>query len=324
MEIKEEYSFKMNEMNMNLKEEEIKGLKKKNKFNDAFNAMKLFAVLVLIGFEFCLFYFLAGKYGIVDSKTDSSVKVAVLNVNKTITSDYINDLTSYLEKIKYEKSYKKLIVVMNSPGGSPTASDEFSEYLKDFQKHKEVIMYVEGMAASGGYYIASSIKPLLVNQNAILGSIGVIMPKYTIKGLAEKLGVNEDNITEGKYKAPISMFENVDEEGKKYLKEHIMTPMYDNFVNIISKNRGIDKEIIKKYAEGQIFLTSYQGIEGILYDKVTNLISIKNEINNELKTKNKIKIEDIVYEDLNKNNKINKFLDLSLNIESDTLKNILE
>ncbi len=49
---------------------------------------------------------------------------------------------------------------MNSGGGSPTASEELSQYLKDFQRDKNITIYIESIAASGGYYIASAVKPI--------------------------------------------------------------------------------------------------------------------------------------------------------------------
>lgn len=71
-------------------------------------------------------------------------------------------------------------------------------------------MYIESVAASGGYYIASAIKPLKANKNAIVGSIGVIIQHYSLEELSKKIGIEEDNVAYGEYKQPISLFKPID------------------------------------------------------------------------------------------------------------------
>ncbi len=133
---------------------------------------------------------------------------------------------------------------MNSPGGSPTASEELSEYLKDFQKDKNITMYIQSIGASGGYYIASAIKPLYANKNAIVGSIGVVMPHYNLKELAKKIGVEEDYLMAGKFKKPISLLEKIDKENREYITKHLLEPTYQNFIESVA--RRVEKLVNKK------------------------------------------------------------------------------
>ncbi len=217
-----------------------------------------------------------------DNSISGDKNVAVINIDKPITIGYINKLMNDIDKVKNNKKVKEFLVILNSPGGSPSASEEFSDYLKDLNKHKKVNMYVEGMAASGGYYIASSIKPLIANKNAIVGSIGVIMPHINISKLAKKIGIEEDNLYQGEYKEPISLFHKISDKNEKYLREHLLTPMYQNFLNTVSKNRGVPVEKLKKFAEGKVYLANNPKIKGVLIDKVSALFKVKEEIKNRL------------------------------------------
>ncbi len=206
--------------------------------------------------------------------------VAVININKTITVDYINTLINKMDKLKKDKNCKEFLLVFNTPGGSPSASDEFNAYLKFLNKSKKVNVYVESMAASGGYYIISAIRPIVANKNAVVGSIGVIMPHYVIGKLAKKVGVEEDDITVGKYKKPISFFKKATPQEKKYLMQNLLLPTYENFLNIVAKDRNLSVEKLKNYAEGKIYIATK--VKGILVDKISTLTQYKQQIKKRL------------------------------------------
>jgi len=211
-----------------------------------------------------------------------SNKVAVIRYDKEVTEPYTTKIMEKLDTIRKDKSYKAVLFIMGSPGGSPTASEELSEYLVDFQKEKNITMYVESIAASGGYYIASAVRPLIANKNAIVGSIGVIMPHYNLEELAKKIGVDEDYLAAGKFKKPISLFKKIDEENRNYMIEHLLKPTYENFINSVAKNRGLKPEQIRPYAEGKIYVANAPEIQGILVDEISTLYRVKAKIRRSL------------------------------------------
>jgi protease-4 len=209
-------------------------------------------------------------------------KIGIININQEITNEYVDLIIEEMDTIyedKSSKNWQEIMIVMNSGGGSPTASEELSEYLKDFNENKmPVSMYVENVAASGAYYIASSIHPLNANRNAIIGSIGVIMPNYNIKEFADKLGIKEETITSGKYKEPLSYFKGVTPESKEYLEKHMLTPTYMNFIQRVSENRNKSIETIKDFADGKIYIANMSEIKNVLVDNITTKIEMKNEL----------------------------------------------
>jgi len=244
------------------------------------NKLKALFAIILIVAELIIVYLVISKYsgGSADLISSKRTKVAIVKIDDIITTKTEDEIYNSIEKIRYNKSYKAIIIDMNSPGGSPSASQEIASYLKDVNRTLPVIMYINSMAASGGYYIASAIKPIVSNKNAIVGSIGVIMPLYNASELAKKIGIKEDSITAGKYKQPYSPLKEPTAEQKEYLKRNLLEPGYKNFLNDVAKNRGIDANKLDKYAQGKVYIANDKRIQGILIDKISNLYKIKDDL----------------------------------------------
>jgi protease-4 len=243
------------------------------------NRIKKYIFVVLFLAEIVILALFIAKYAgfEFDFLHPQGKKIAVVRIDEAITDELAQNICDRIDEIKDDKSYKGLIVKLSSPGGSPSASQEIAEYLKDLNKSLPVTMYIDSMAASGAYYIASAIKPIISNKNAIVGSIGVIMPHYDASELAKRLGVKEESLTAGKYKQPFSLLKKMTKESKEYMKSHLLYPAYENFIDDVATNRGISKEIIKKYAEGQVYVANKKEIRNILVDRISNYFKIKEE-----------------------------------------------
>ncbi len=235
----------------------------------------LFGVTILIIAELIIIFSFLKKY-ITPNPVITKPYIAVINIDKTITVPYINKLMSKMNALAKNKKCKEFLLIFNTPGGSPSASDEFNAYLKYLNKKKKVNVYVESMAASGGYYIISAIKPIIANKNAVVGSIGVIMPHFVIKKLADKIGIEEDTLTVGKYKEPVSLFKKFSKKDKQYLLSHLLLPTYNNFLKTVAQDRGIPLKKLKKYADGKIYIATL--VKGILVDKISDLVNVKENL----------------------------------------------
>jgi protease-4 len=268
------YERTLFEQKSEVHKQELKSLKKQifvSNLKIWIIALILIAEIILIGAFFA-------KSGVIGDVGTSVNKVAVLNYNQEVTEPYTASVMEKLDKIAEDKQYKSVLFIMGSPGGSPTASEELSEYLKEYQKEMNITMYIDSIAASGGYYIASAVKPLIANKNAIVGSIGVIMPHYNVGELAKKVGVEEDFMAAGKFKKPISMFSKIDEENRAYMTKNLLEPTYENFIEAVANNRGVNKEKIRTVAEGKIYVASLPEIQGILIDELSSLYKVKAKI----------------------------------------------
>ena len=261
-----------------VKDYEIKALKKQIFISN----LKAWIIGVILVAEIAFIAMYFGKMGLLDDSSMSAHKVAVVRFNKPVTEEFTTKVMEEMDKVREDSSYKSVLFIMSSPGGSPTASEELSEYLKEYQKDMNVTMYVESIAASGGYYIASAVKPLIANKNAIVGSIGVIMPHYNFGELAKKVGVEEDYLASGKFKKPISMLAKIDEENREYMTKNLLKPTYDNFIQAVADNRGLKRKDILPFTEGKIFIANVPEIKGVLVDKISSLYHVKEMIRKHL------------------------------------------
>jgi protease-4 len=256
-------------------EYQIKALKKEIFISN----LKVAIIVILLLLEIGAVVIFLAKSGIMGKKYgagDSSI--ALIHFDKEITEAYVSKVMDKMDEIRQDPSYKAVLFVMSSPGGSPAASEEMASYLSAYTQEKNVTMYVESIAASGGYYIASAIRPLYANQNAIVGSIGVIMPHYDLGELAKKVGVAEDNLVQGTHKQPVSMFKKIDTNNRQYLTDHLLKPMYENFLTSVSKYRGVNIDTLRPFAEGKVYLANDPKIKGILVDEVSTLHRIRTQL----------------------------------------------
>jgi len=297
------------------KDLEIRKLKKEISLAD----MKKYMLVIAIFFEIAILSFVLSKYMKGNKIEHFDNEIAVINIDKTITEPYINTLMEDVTKKLDDEKTKEFLMILNSPGGSPMASEEFSEFIKEINKEKKVTVYVEGMAASGGYYIASAIKPLYSNKNAIVGSIGVIMPHYSLEDLAKKVGIKEDYVAAGKYKKPVSYFKDLDKENKKYLEEYLIKPSYENFLDSVSKNRGVDKEKIRKVADGKIYIANSPKIKGILVDQITHLSLLKRKIKERVMKSENAEKDEVGFVPVDADRKTNLPFSANFKVDLDTI-----
>ncbi len=269
-----EYERKLFQQKEHIHQTELKALRRQIFVSN----LKAWIIGIILLVEIILIVSFLKESNVLGEKSLGKNKIAVIHYNKEVTEEFTTTVMEKMDEIRDDNSFKSVLFIMGSPGGSPTASEELSEYLKEFQKDKNITMYVDSIAASGGYYIASAIKPLIANKNAIVGSIGVIMPHYNLGELAKKVGVEEDFMAAGEFKKPISFFAKIDNKNKRYMTEHLLKPTYENFVASVAKNRGLTKEQVLKVADGKIYVANIPEIKGVLVDKISSLYKVKKMI----------------------------------------------
>ncbi len=168
-----------------------------------------------------------------------------------------------------DEKIKALLLKINSPGGTVTASDIIFHELKTFKEKKNIPIIVSMMdlAASGGYYIAMAADKIIAHPTTITGSIGVIMIKFNIQGLMKKIGIQEVSIKSGAKKDILSIFKQLSEEEQTIL-QNIIDEFYDRFIEIIADARpALSREKLKKIADGRIY-TARQALELKLIDGI--------------------------------------------------------
>ncbi len=162
----------------------------------------------------------------------------------------------FLDMAAKDRSVKAILLKISSPGGSVSGSDLIYRMIREYARIKQLPVYahIEGLGASGAYYIAMSSKTLNTSPTATVGSIGVILRSFNVKALMDKLGVEYTGIKSGDNKDMLSPFTERNVEQEKMLKEQIMSA-YENFLSIILKGRlgAISEKKLRSIADGRIF-----------------------------------------------------------------------
>ncbi|HMS33948.1 MAG TPA: signal peptide peptidase SppA [Ignavibacteria bacterium] len=180
-----------------------------------------------------------------------SGKVAVVNLDFTILSS--ESIVRQFIKFGDDKSIKAIILKVNTPGGGVAASQEMYEIIKRTRdKGKPVIVSISSLGASGGYYAACGGSIIVADPGSLVGSIGVIMNLMNFKDLAEKIGITENIIKSGELKDAGNPFRELNEKDKEYFQD-IVNDSYDQFLDVVSMERKMDKEKLKEYANGRVF-----------------------------------------------------------------------
>ena len=150
----------------------------------------------------------------------------------------ISSIENLIEKAFKIKNSSAVAIIINSPGGSPVQSSLIYKRIKALAKKNKtkVIFFVEDVAASGGYYIACSGDEIYVDENSIVGSIGVIYASFGFDKLIKKYGVERRIFTTGKYKSILDSFQKKKIDDVKKLKS-IQVEIFKNFQDVVLKSR---------------------------------------------------------------------------------------
>ena len=194
-------------------------------------------------------------------------RVGVVKIEGTIVES--ESVIDKIIKFRKSKRVKAIILRINSQGGAVAPSQEIYQEVKKTCKEKKVVVSVESIAASGGYYIACVADKIIANPGTLIGSIGVILHIENIEELLQKIGLKMKVIKSGKYKDIGSMTRTMTKEEKTLLQQ-FSDDIYYQFVNAVVEGRDMKREEVLKLADGRIF-TGAQAIKLGLIDELGNL-----------------------------------------------------
>ncbi len=174
-----------------------------------------------------------------------------------------------LDKAAADSDVKAVVIRINSPGGTVTASDMMYRSLVQFRKSKKVpvIAVIEDVGASGGYYLACGADKIVAYPTSITGSIGVIMQTFSVARTLSMLGVESKAITSGPYKDLASPLKPLNAEDRKVLSG-MVDEFYAGFLAVVSKGRSnLTTKKIRKLADGRVY-TGVQAYKNGLVDEL--------------------------------------------------------
>lgn len=165
-----------------------------------------------------------------------------------------DDVVTKIQKAKYSKNVKGVVVRINSPGGSALASDIIWTELKKLREVKPVFASFGDVAASGGYYVGVAAEKIFANENTITGSIGVYSILFNVeKGATEKLGFTFDRVVSHPFADRGSAVRTMTPQESTFFQEDT-NRVYQRFIEVVQLGREFDTyENVDAIAQGRVW-----------------------------------------------------------------------
>ena len=201
----------------------------------------------------------------------AEAKIAVIDVVGTIMPPFTDRIIRAIKRAREDEKVKGVVLTVDSPGGFVADSHQIYHELTQLREEKPIYVAMKRMAASGGYYVAMGAGPdgrIFAEPTTWTGSIGVIIPRYDLRKLAEKFGVESAPLKTGAFKDSLSPFRELTAEEKK-VWDRILDDSFQRFLNVIADNRAnLDYDAVRKLATGQIYTASDAQEEHGLVDEI--------------------------------------------------------
>ena len=216
-------------------------------------------------------------------KTWTSSRIAILDISGVLMngpkpgllSEGENPVSLFVEKLaaaERDDRVKAVIVRVNSPGGTVTASDTLYSEINVFKKKtgKPVIALFQDVAASGGYYLSCATDEIIAQRTTVTGSIGVIMQMFNFTGSMAKLGMTADAITSGAHKDTGTPFRPMRPE-ERDLFQKLVDGFYEQFVDAVATGRPkLSRDQVRSLADGRVY-SAEQALAAGLIDRIGTL-----------------------------------------------------
>ncbi|MBX0293656.1 signal peptide peptidase SppA [Haloarcula nitratireducens] len=173
-----------------------------------------------------------------------------------------DDVVEQIERADDDRGAEALLVKLNTPGGEIVPSEDIRLAAERFDG--PTIAYATDVCASGGYDIAAGCDELYAREGSIVGSIGVIGSRVNAKDLGDRLGLDYEQFTAGKYKDAGTPLKEMTEDERAYL-QGLIDDYYDQFVETVAEGRGIDDELVRE-TEARVYLGTEADELGLVDD----------------------------------------------------------
>ncbi len=181
----------------------------------------------------------------------------------------VSRIKEALDLAEKDKNVVALLLRIQSPGGTASASDTLYHEIVSWKKRtgRPVVAHFEGLATSGAYYIAMASDEIVCHPSSVTGSIGVLFASLNFSGLMEKVGVQNQTITGGKFKdvgsplRPMKPYEREQLQG-------VIDELWARFKSVVDDGRPkLDRERVDDLADGRIY-SADQALGDGLVDRI--------------------------------------------------------
>ncbi len=175
-----------------------------------------------------------------------------------------------IKKARENNAIKAIVLRVNSPGGSLTASDQIWREIELTKGVKPIIASMGDVAASGGYFISMPCDTIVAQPNTITGSIGIFGMLFNFGDFMEnKLGITTDRVSTGEFSDIMTVTRSLSEEERKIIQKQVESG-YETFTTKAAQGRNMEVSELKKYAGGRVW-SGQQAYERGLVDILGSL-----------------------------------------------------
>ena len=191
-------------------------------------------------------------------------RIAVLEIAGAIGTQVRGpEMVRAIKALADDTRIRAVVVEIDSPGGSASVSDAIHRSLQKLSARKPTVAFVMSAGLSGGYLIACAASKIVALPTSLIGSIGVIFMRPVVQELMEKVGVRMVMTHEGHLKGMFQPWrEPTGEEQEKV--EALTQQYYDWFVDAVAQARGLDRDVVRGYATGEVFTASQAKDMGLI------------------------------------------------------------
>ena len=218
-----------------------------------------------------------------DTQITTEPHIAVVNLVGIIAEGELsaNQFNNRLKDAFENDASEAVFIYANSPGGSPVQSALINDAISRLKaKHdKPVLAIVADVCASGCYYALANVDEIIVNPSSLLGSIGVRMESFDLRGLMQKIGVQQRLITAGENKAMLNPFGEFPQAERDYLQD-LISKTHQEFIDVVENSRGNQLQGDRDDIYSGLIWTGRDSIELGLADKLGDLQTAAAEFDN--------------------------------------------
>ncbi|MFQ5860567.1 MAG: signal peptide peptidase SppA, partial [Dehalococcoidia bacterium] len=157
-----------------------------------------------------------------------------------------------LRRLGRSRRIKAVVVDIDSPGGSASASEYLYTSLARITAIKPVVAFIRGSGTSGAYYLACAASRVVALPSSLVGSIGVISLRPVIQELLQRLGIGITVHKSGPFKDMGAFWRSPTPEEEAKLQA-LVDEFYQSFVQVVARARGMEEERVREYATGELF-----------------------------------------------------------------------
>lgn len=188
-------------------------------------------------------------------------------------------IVKFIEEADKNPQIKAMIFEINSPGGSPVATEEIANAIE--RTNKTTVAWIREIGTSAGYWVASSCDKIVASRMSMTGSIGAIVSYLEFSGLLQDYNVTYQRLIAGKYKDIGTPFKPLNVDERKLLQDYL-DKMHSYFISAVANNRGLPEEKVRKIATGMFYLgeeAKEMGLVDVLGGKEEAKEIIEKELN---------------------------------------------